>query len=139
MPIDFRKVMEAAQGGLSVVCAACERYWEGQDKGLRGCTSQTGCGSPFAGRSFHEYKGPLANFASFCFVCGEESSRGVQVDGKVFGLCYRHASWLTQVTPKDVPVRPVLVVLDNGKVPIQRPTLPEAIQEVEAYYQAKEG
>lgn len=97
------KIALAVQKGLSPVCATCERYWEGRAKNLPDgrCTSTSGCGSPLAGDTFTDYKGPIADFTRFCFMCPSESEYAIAVPSKqrVIGVCEYHAQRLHEMRP----------------------------------------
>ena len=122
MPFDPAKVAAAVSGGLSVVCATCENYWEARDKGVPGgrCMARDGCGSPIAGDVFHEYRGPMTQFDRFCFVCGSAATHAVRVDQyvRVVGICSSHVEmapflkWLFQLLeicpPGGIPRAPPL-------------------------------
>lgn len=106
MPLNPAKVGLAVQSGLSIVCATCTRYWEGRERGLPGsrCTSTTGCGSPLAGDTFHDYSGPITDFARWCFMCGSESEYAVQLpqSQRLFGVCGAHVARLSELRPQEM-------------------------------------
>lgn len=103
--IDPLKVQAAVEGGLSYVCALCERYWEARDKNIPGdkCTSEKGCGSPIAGDVFHDYKGPLTVFDKYCFACGVPATHGISVSMyvRVIGACEEHIELVKTLKPQD--------------------------------------
>lgn len=141
----------AVQGGLSVVCATCSKYWRARDVGMPepSCLAKDGCGSPLKGGDFHEYEGPISDFGRWCFVCGEEASHGVRVSGRVrsVGMCNRHLSYLTElrsVDAVDVAVQSEILGSSTtvGVERLLKPkkkTLGQAIYEVESYYAKKNG
>lgn len=104
MPLDPVKIARATAGGLSVVCATCEKYWRAVDQGLDRCLASQSCGSPLAGLTFPEYLGPLNDegFRLYCFVCGGKSSHGVRVKGKlrVIGVCRDHLKLFQELAPR---------------------------------------
>lgn len=106
MPLNPAKVGLAVQGGLSIICATCNRYWEGRERGLPGslCTSTSGCGSPLAGDDFHDYDGPITDLTRWCFMCGSEASYAVQSPPSVrlFGVCEEHTKALSELRPVDM-------------------------------------
>lgn len=103
MALNPAKVGLAVQSGVSIVCATCQRYWEGRDKNLPGsrCTSATACGSPLAGDDFHAYVGPITDFTRWCFMCGTDAHFAVRKPGsqRLFGVCGQHAKYLHEMRP----------------------------------------
>lgn len=93
-----RPILKVMQDGVGFVCAHCERFWWGVDRGYGSCWAKAvgkDCSGPMGGGSFQEYEGPLkGNLCRFCFVCGKEPS-GVACTkhGKV-GVCRDHMEWL---------------------------------------------
>lgn len=152
MPLDPVRVGLAVQSGVSIVCATCQKYWQGRDKGLPGaeCTATKPCGSPLAGGEFSEYVGPITVFDRWCFVCGDSATHGVRIAGKTrtFGMCDDHVQWLHQLAPVDVD-GPELerevhrpdgsLVAASSLVKKRKQSLGEFIYEVEKYYADKEG
>lgn len=145
MPLDAAKVGLAVQGGVSIVCASCERYWEGRDRGLPEpkCTAAKPCGSPLAGSTFPEYKGPMAVFDRWCFVCGDKAHYGIRVgESKVFGMCKSHVGLMEQLEPVGLNGVPAAQVLGKSadlrflKV-VPRKTLGQAIAQADAYYDSR--
>lgn len=106
MSLNPAKVGLAVQGGLSIVCATCTRYWEGRERNLPGslCTSSSPCGSPLAGDDFHAYSGPITDFTRWCFMCGAEASFAIQLpeSQRLFGVCERHVQALPEMRPVDM-------------------------------------
>jgi hypothetical protein len=95
---------EAMRGGMSYVCAACRRYWEGRLRGTGDrCTAQDGCGSPIAGDDFHEYEGPITSFDRWCFVCAAAADFAVKPVGKgrAIGVCRTHLKFMEDLVPRD--------------------------------------
>ena len=143
MPLDAAKIGLAVQSGMSVVCATCERYWEGRDRGLPEpkCTARKPCGSPLAGSTFPEYKGPMTVFDRFCFVCGDRAKYGVRVgQSRVFGMCAEHIGLMEQLEPVGLNGVPAAEILATKKADLDflkiRPkkTVGQAIAEAEAHF-----
>jgi hypothetical protein len=65
------------------------------------CTSNSGCGSPLAGDTFKDYKGPIADFTRFCFMCPSESEFAIAVPNRqrLVGVCEEHAKRLHEMRP----------------------------------------
>jgi hypothetical protein len=148
MPFDPTKVAVAIAGGLSAVCASCERYWAAREGGLPGhlCGTKTGCGSPMVGDVFHEYEGPMkGSLRNWCFVCGSKSRFGIKVRGKlgVIGVCEAHVHYVKQYAVKAKPVEAPPDVRDAAGVePVMEPPkkgLLSTIMEEEAKYAAGDG
>jgi len=115
MPIDIRQVKTDVASGLAFVCAMCEKWQEGQAKGLPGCTGKA-CAGPLSNKVFPEYIGPIpeANFASFCFRCGNPVVKfGIKVPGKdkTLGVCEEHVKLLDQLTPEHSVEVPFFLLL----------------------------
>lgn len=145
----------AVASGLSVVCATCTKYWRARDAGIPGdrCLSETGCGSPLAGKAFHDYEGPIRNFESWCFVCGQPSTHAARHDrsGKMFGLCKEHLVYVRDLKQKTAnglrsqgPSNPGVIATGGGKLLSaeallgqRKKTLLETIMETEADFEAK--
>lgn len=91
----FREIDVKAEivSGLVFICAYCERYWQGKDKGLDGC-GRLDCGSPMYGRMFEQYKGPFEKMGicCICYVCGKKRQYKITryENLKVIGLCGEH-------------------------------------------------
>lgn len=135
MPLDPVKVATAVAGGLSAVCATCERYWEARDKGIPGdtCLATDGCGSPIAGDVFHEYRGPMTQFDRFCFACGNQATHAVRVDlyVRVVGVCTEHVKLVQTLKPEGKRAPNVVVVSKDGELKISeddRPKKPSVIK-----------
>lgn len=111
MPISLQMMQAAASSGLSVVCATCENYWNAREKGIVGdrCLSKSNCGSPFAGGTFHEYRGALTDdrFAACCFVCGDAATHRIKrPNARSIGICLTHLAWMSDPTMRDpVPAK----------------------------------
>lgn len=145
MPMSPEKVGMVVQKGLSVVCATCERYWEGRDRGMPEpqCSTSKPCGSPLAGLEFPAYKGPITSFKDLCFVCGGAPRLGIGLPGsaKVFALCEDHMGLVEALQPTGVG-RAVDPNVRYGEVStrrVEQKSLLGAIAEVEAYYASKNG
>lgn len=149
MPMSPEKIGLAVQKGLSVVCATCERYWEGRDKGLPEprCATPRPCGSPLAGKEFPEYKGPITSFERWCFVCGQNARYGIRLPGgkRTFALCKEHIGLLNEIEPVglDKSVEPEVRAARDGDerllIKVEKKSLAAAIAEVEAHYAKKDG
>lgn len=142
MPLDSHLVEAAVKSGLSAVCATCQRYWEGRERGLPEprCTSKSGCGSPLAGGDFHEYSGPITEFDRWCFVCAGEAKYGVRAreKRKLFGVCETHVRLLHDLKPMNAEVadpvlRSALGVESSARMvlPVEKKSLTAAIADVE--------
>jgi len=127
MPIDPKKVYLATSQGLSVVCATCEKYWGGQEQGLDRCLAVDGCGSPIAGDVFHEYRGPMTRFDTFCFVCGNRSTHAVRVDNsvRVVGVCAEHVEHVKNLKAEGKRAPSVVLISKDGESRVDEKTLPE--------------
>lgn len=107
MPISIEMMKAAAAGGLSVVCASCEKYWNARVRGIPGdqCQASSGCRSPLLGGDFHEYRGFITEeaFGRFCFVCGADSVCRVRKTGsrRQVGICKEHVDWLVSELRKN--------------------------------------
>lgn len=145
MPLDITKMRLAVAGGLSIVCASCEKWWEGQDKGLPGCIAADGCGSPLAGGTFHEYQGPMTTFDRWCFVCGADAEHAVEVanESRIIGVCAKHLELFRELRPVGKLVLPVRFLVNGKTIPLEKlfqapkNSLAAAIAEVDAYYESK--
>jgi hypothetical protein len=119
MPLNPVKVALAVSQGLSAVCATCEKYWGARDKGIPGdtCLATDGCGSPIAGDVFHEYRGPMAQFDKFCFVCGNQATHAVRVDMyvRVIGVCKDHVDHVQTLKPEGKRAPNVIIVSKDGE------------------------
>lgn len=117
MPIDPKKSILAASQGLSVVCATCEKYWAGIERGLGRCLAVDGCGSPIAGDVFHEYRGPMTRFDTFCFACGGEATHAVRVDSsvRVVGICADHIEYVKNLKPENKKAPNVVLISKDGE------------------------
>lgn len=78
--------------GLCAICAWCE-HWHNRKDNKQGTGSFScdvlGCGGPLVGGNFIKYKGPLSsNLHSICFICGKEASSGIDIRGRVIGVCH---------------------------------------------------
>jgi len=81
-------IKEAMRTGLVFVCATCENYHKGIEKGLNRCLAHECHGS---GDGFSKYEGILKNvLANYCYVCGGSPYYIVNVMGRFFGICKQH-------------------------------------------------
>ncbi len=119
MPLDPTKVAMAVHGGLSIVCATCERYWGARDRGIEGdtCLSDRPCGGPLAGDTFHNYRGPMTQFDQFCFVCGDTATKVLRVKGHVrpIGCCDKHEGLVRRLKPENGPAVHLVVISKDGE------------------------
>jgi hypothetical protein len=134
MPLDTRRVAEAARSGLSIVCATCQRYWEGRDLGRDSC-NQPDCGGPVLGRDFPKYVGELPDLQRWCFACGRDSDFSIKVPQGVHsvGVCKEHVRLLQDLVPA-TPVDGKLILQTGGKFvtleQIREPTKPTLMQQL---------
>lgn len=149
MPFDPVEVARAMAGGLSAVCATCEKFWQARERQLDHCLATAGCCSPLGGGTFPEYHGPLndAAFKQFCFVCGDKSQRAVRVgrSPRLIGVCGRHIELFQKLQPVGKPapnVTDLTTAVDDRLVadllPTPRKTLAAAIAEADAYCDEQE-
>lgn len=148
------RIALAVASGLSVVCSTCTKYWRARDAGIPGdrCLSETDCGSPLAGKAFHDYEGPICNFEAWCFVCGQPSTHAARHDrsGKMFGLCKEHVAYLRDLGRKTAdglrgygPSNPGVVATGGKLLSVdallgrRKKTLLETIMETETELEAK--
>ena len=129
MPMDPVKIATAVSGGLSVVCATCEKYWDARDRAVDGdsCLAVDGCGSPIAGDVFHEYRGPMTQFDSFCFVCGDRAAHAVRVDThvRVIGVCSQHVELVKTLKPQGKRAPNVVIISKDGVRRVAEDDVPE--------------
>ena len=119
MPIDATKVHLAVSRGLSVVCATCEKWHKARDFNVPDgrCLAVDGCGSPIAGDTFHEYRGPMTRFDQFCFVCGSQATHALRVDNsvRVIGCCADHVSMVKELKAEGRKPPNVVLISKDGK------------------------
>jgi len=123
--MDTRELQLAIASGLSMVCATCKKWAEGAEQGSEKCTAKSGCGSPIAGDTFHEYDGPITDFLRFCFVCGQPATKGIRVKGHVrlIGACNTHVDYVVRLAPKEprhLPVVPMTILAPSGESPVEK-------------------
>lgn len=120
MPLNPVKVALAVQGGLSPVCATCQRYWEGRERNLPGdlCTTPRECGSPLAGMTYPAYLGPITDFTRWCFICSAEATYAVEVPGstRLCGVCDNHLQALPEMRPVNMRATTPAHVADQMRV-----------------------
>jgi len=88
MMITAQKVMAELATGLSAVCAWCEHWHNAKDRGVEAMCGQLQCGGPSVGKGFPSYKGIMENrLNSFCFICNNDAEAGVEIDGRMIGVC----------------------------------------------------
>jgi len=129
MPMDPVKIAAAVSSGLSIVCATCEKYWGARDREPDGasCLAVDGCGSPIAGDVFHEYRGPMTQFDSFCFVCGDRAAHAVRVNThvRVIGVCSAHVQLVKTLKPEGRRAPNVVIISRDGERRVTEDDLPE--------------
>lgn len=75
--------------GLSAICAYCENWHDAKERGDK-VKCHEDCGGPATGRGFPKYKGPLeGHLAKVCFICGCSATAGVEIGGRMIGVCDR--------------------------------------------------
>lgn len=86
--ITAQMVIDEQSAGLSAVCAWCEHWHEAKSRGDAITCGHPSCGGPGVGRGFPDYKGPMeGNLGQFCFICGRGADAGVEIGGRVLGVC----------------------------------------------------
>jgi hypothetical protein len=119
MVLDPSKVAVAVSSGLSIVCATCEKYWEARDKNVPDgrCLATDGCGSPIAGDTFHEYRGPMTQFDQFCFRCGAQATHAIRVNNsvRVIGCCSEHVEMVQTLKPAGQRAPNVVLISKDGE------------------------
>lgn len=78
--------------GLNAICSWCEHWHEANNRRTEGEEVDCGksCGGPAMGRGFPMYKGPLHGYLDrLCFICGKGATSGVQIGGRLIGVCNR--------------------------------------------------
>lgn len=89
--ITAQKVMRELSTGISAVCAWCDHYHNAVDRAeARGIEVVCGmdCGGPSVSRGFPAYKGIMeGQLATFCFICGRDADAGVEIGGRMLGVC----------------------------------------------------
>lgn len=119
MVLDPSKIAIAVSGGLSIVCATCEKYWDARDRGVPDdrCLAVDNCGSPIAGDVFHEYRGPMTQFDQFCFVCGDRATHAVRVDNnvRVVGICNSHVELIKTLKPENKRAPNIVLISKDGE------------------------
>jgi len=141
MPISVDMMKAAAESGLSIVCASCEKYWGARQKGVPGdvCMASGQCGSPLAKDDFHEYKGVMTEdaFKSFCFVCGSPPVARLRKEGGVreIGVCKEHVEWM-----RDADMRsPAPALFGVAPRPTKAGTLIDEILKTEEQWAEEDG
>jgi hypothetical protein len=132
MAMDPTKISLAVSGGLSIVCATCEKYWGARDKEVPDdkCLAVDNCGSPIAGDVFHEYRGPMVRFDQFCFVCGSQAAHAVRVDNsvRVIGVCNEHVELIKTLKPEGKRAPNVVLISKDGEKQITEKDAPQRRQ-----------
>jgi hypothetical protein len=124
MPIDPTKVAVAVNDGLSIVCAMCENFWSAHDAGLSSCGKK--CGGPMSGGAFDKYKGPIVDFSSFCFVCGDSATHGIRAVGnvRILGCCDKHVDTVKQWKVTDLPPVNISIKSDDVSTSTDEESIP---------------
>jgi hypothetical protein len=117
MSISGPAAAAAIKSGLSAICAHCECYWEGFEKGCV-CTAAAPCAGPLLGMMFPAYRGPISDFSRLCFVCGGKPAYQIRAGptvsiSKSVGVCAKHLHMVTKKegrrsSPSVVPAGPGL-------------------------------
>lgn len=139
------QVEKALRAGYSLFCSTCTKFWRAADgKSLMlpsQCQAVDGCCGPLSGGSFHEYDGPLTSTDRWCFVCGDAATHLVSsLTGKKFGMCSKHITLAKTIQPVGKPkprlimYNPSSVEASDDPVRYKKPSLVEAILEVESFY-----
>lgn len=120
----------ALASGLSPVCGTCAKWHRAAERGLDRCLSIDNCGSPLVEDTFHEYDGPISNFLSLCFVCGESPNKAVAVVGHArrIGVCNKHVEYLSNLKPQTqrrLPIAPRTLIDDSGEKLVPEPPKPK--------------
>jgi hypothetical protein len=101
-----RDVGAALREGVVWVCAMCDRYWWGRERGLPYCEATArgeACCGPWGGDTYPQYQGVLAgHLAGYCFLCGAASHAGISVGGRpgMVGVCAGHEPLVHQYAVK---------------------------------------
>ena len=147
--MDPIKVALAVQGGLSPICATCNKYWKAREQNVPDgrCLAVDGCGGPLVGDDFHEYEGPMTDFSRWCFVCGEDAHAVVSVKGKnrLIGVCSKHMPMLRDLKPVGRDQKsPIVVKTEDGRVLTvdefvgpKKQSLFQKIEEIEADFRKR--
>ena len=152
--MDVQAMKAAVARGVSLICASCDRYWEGRARDLPDdrCTATSGCCGPLAGGTFHEYQGPITDLTRWCFICGADavsavrkagSERGVGVCKPHEGECHRlvpvgltTSSLLEVHTPHLIEVRQLIRTVKPRR---RGQTVGEMLADVEREFAEREG
>jgi hypothetical protein len=94
--------------GIGFVCAHCEHYWWGVERGSTGCrlaSAADDCAGPLAGEAFPHYRGPLGGkLAHYCFVCGHKPTAYAEAKGDFVGVCEDHVGMFDDYSrPNEAP------------------------------------
>jgi hypothetical protein len=129
MVLDPSKIAVAVSSGLSIVCATCEKYWEARDKNVPDdrCLATDGCGSPIAGDTFHEYRGPMTQFDQFCFRCGDKATHAIRVNNsvRVIGCCSEHVEMVKTLKPTGQRAQNIVLISKDGEKQVAEDAPPE--------------
>ena len=107
-----RDVTAARAEGVTWVCAMCDRYWWGRERGLPYCEATArgeACCGPWGGGTYPQYQGPMKGcLAGYCFLCGAASTGWVTVgDGPgAVGVCQGHEAMVGQYERKGQATQP---------------------------------
>jgi hypothetical protein len=111
MMLSGRDIQGAIAGGVSFVCANCEKFWWGVDRGLAQCRAsyeRKDCGGPITNLAYPEYEGPLnGQLVSFCFQTGNRATCVVRTAGGMVGASAQSVELLR--THSRFAVRPMFV------------------------------
>jgi hypothetical protein len=107
-----RDVASARAEGVTWVCAMCEGFWWGRERGLPYCEATArgeACCGPWGGGTYPQYAGPLqGHLGGYCFLCGAASDALVLVGDQPggVGVCSAHEALVGQYEPKGSAGRP---------------------------------
>lgn len=106
MPLDPKEVARLVnEENVVFICAACQHFHEGRDRGLIGCGRHDSCGTPMTGAPAPDYEGPVSESyrKSTCWACGQDADAQVRFldesdDGsdRVLGVCEDHVDYVSQ-------------------------------------------
>lgn len=100
------------QQGYGFACATCKHMQNQFMNGREGCFRE--CYGPLKGKAFPQRDSEIP-LHTVCFVCGEQPSGCVSVEGKYIGVCEKHIHVLeTYSAGADKPafVRKVSIALE---------------------------
>lgn len=126
MILNKDRILAARAQGVCFVCSLCQRWYEGEDRGLTDvvgdtrCSSMNGCCGPVWGGYFQEYTGPLGGYLhKYCYLCGKDATHVARANGFYvpIGLCKKHAIEIKRVTAREDPKGIVIVIAEDKADP----------------------